>query len=68
MGDSRQLHELIATYEALAALQDAEADHLVTEAEMRGWHDDTTQSVEWLRSQARTSRYLAQEVRDGMAD
>lgn len=68
MSRDEQLTSLIQTYEAHAALQDATADHLVSEAEREGWHDDVTQQVEWSRHQARTSRMLAQEVRDGMAD
>jgi hypothetical protein len=68
MSGYEQLVRLIQSYEALAAIQDAAADHLVTVAELSGWHDDQTQSVETLRHQARTSRHLAQEVRDGMTE
>jgi hypothetical protein len=63
MKDEDQLDRLIHSYEALAATQDAAADHLVTEAEREGWHDDTTQAVESYRHAANTSRYLAEEVR-----
>jgi hypothetical protein len=63
-----QLTQLIETYEAHAALQDATADHLVTQAEREGWHDDLTQQVDRCRRQAGICRMLAQEVRDGMAE
>ena len=68
MGKNRRLMHLIESYEALAAQQDAEADRLVTETELVGWDDDRTQAIDMLRQQSETSRYLAQEVRDGMAE
>jgi hypothetical protein len=63
MTGDEQLDQLIFTYEALAATQDAVADSIVTMAEREGWHDDATQAVEWARHAAKTSRYLAEEVR-----
>jgi hypothetical protein len=63
MRDEDQIDKLIHSYEALAATQDAAADYLVTEAEREGWNDETTQAVESARHAARTSRYLAEEVR-----
>jgi hypothetical protein len=63
---NESLVQLIETCKALAAVHDATADHLVTMAECGGWNDDPTQEVDWSRHQARTSRMLAQEVRDGM--
>lgn len=68
MGDDDALLRLIDTYEALAIFQDGAADELVEQAERDGWHDDVTQAVDQYRRQAEASRYLAQEVRDGMGE
>jgi hypothetical protein len=66
MSRDEELVHLIESYEALAAIQDAAADHIATEAEREGWHDDLTQAADMLRNQAKTNRALAQEVRDGV--
>jgi hypothetical protein len=66
MGDDN-LQDLIANYEAMAPIQDGEADHLNSEGERGGWHDDLTQAIDELRHKAGTNRMLAHEVRDGMA-
>jgi hypothetical protein len=64
MHDEDQLDRLIHTYEAMAALDDAAADDIVTTAEREGWHDDMTQAVEQHRHAANTSRWLAEDVRE----
>jgi hypothetical protein len=66
MNGEEQLNRLIHTYEAMAAFQDAQADDLISKAEREGWHDDVTQAVETFRHQAKTSRYLAEEVRSSI--
>jgi hypothetical protein len=63
-----EINELIATYEMLAAAQDAMADDVASAALRTGWTDGDVRVVDGLRHQAETNRHLAQEVRAGAAD
>jgi hypothetical protein len=66
VSDREQLEHLIATYERLAANQDARADNVLALGMRFGWDEFSMVTEGDLRRGAEASRMLAQEVRDGM--